>query len=209
MALKGADTRARILDAAHAMILERGYAGLSIDQLIGSLGLTKGAFFHHFRNKQALARALIRRHADDSDADDSVAMLETHIARAEKLSSDPLQRLLIFVGLYEELFENLPEPFPGCLFASYVYELDQFDASIMEIAIEEFVLSRRELSRLLADVEAAYPPSVPVDREALADAFQTIFEGAFILSKALKEPDLIVRQLRLYKNFLESIYSKR
>jgi len=204
MALKGADTRARILDAAHALILERGYAGLSIDQLIGSLGLTKGAFFHHFKNKQALARSLIRRHADDS-----IATLEKHLARAEKLSSDPLQRLLIFVGLYEELFENLPEPFPGCLFASYVYELEQFDEAIMEITIEEFVLSRREISRLLDDVEAAYPPSVPVDREALADAFQTIFEGAFILSKALKEPDLIARQLRLYKNFLESIYSKR
>ena len=204
MAPKGADTRARILDAAHALILERGYAGLSIDQLIGSLGLTKGAFFHHFKNKQALARALIRRHADDS-----VAMLEKNIARAEKLSSDPLQRLLIFVGLYEELFENLPEPFPGCLFASYVYELEQFDAATMEITIEEFVLSRRELSRLLAAAEAAYPPSVPVDREALADGFQTIFEGAFILSKAMKEPDLIARQLRLYKNFLESIYSKR
>ena len=204
MAPKGADTRARILDAAHALILERGYAGLSIDQLIGSLGLTKGAFFHHFKNKQALARALIRRHADDS-----VAMLEKHLARAEKLSSDPLQRLLIFVGLYEELFENLSAPFPGCLFASYVYELEQFDEAIMEITIEEFVLSRRELSRLLADAEAAYPPSVPVDREALADAFQTIFEGAFILSKALKEPNLIARQLRVYKTFLESIYSRR
>lgn len=204
MASKGADTRAQILDAAHALILERGYAGLSIDQLIGSLGLTKGAFFYHFRNKRDLAQSLIRRHADDS-----VALLRTHIARAEKLSSDPLQRLLIFVGLYEEMFEDLDEPYPGCLFASYVYELDQFDDAILEITTEEFVLSRHELSRLIADAEAAYPPSAPVDRQALADAFQTIFEGAFILSKALGEPALVAAQLRVYKQMLESIFAKQ
>jgi TetR/AcrR family transcriptional repressor of nem operon len=204
MATKGADTRARILDAAHAMILEKGYAGLSIDGLIGSVGLTKGAFFHHFKNKQALARSLIRRHADES-----VALLQTHIARASKLSSDPLQRLLIFVGLYEEMFEHLDEPFPGCLFASYIYELGQFDADTIRIATEEFVLSRDEISRMLTAVEATYPPAMPVDRQALADAFQAIFEGAFILSKALREPRLIATQLRMYKTCLEAIYSRR
>ena len=64
MARKGEDTRNRILDAAQAMVLDRGFAGVSVDQLIQGLGLTKGAFFHHFRNKNDLARSLIRRYAD-------------------------------------------------------------------------------------------------------------------------------------------------
>jgi TetR/AcrR family transcriptional repressor of nem operon len=204
MSNKGAETRDRILDAAHALILERGYAGLSIDRLIGSLGLTKGAFFHHFKNKQALASDLIRRHADES-----VAMFNAHLARAKKLSDDPLQQLLILIGLYEELFENLEEPYPGCLFASYIYELRQFDVDVRNVVTEEFRLSRAEISALLEAIEARYPPARPVDREALADAFQAIFEGAFILSKSLNEPELTARQLRLYKNLIEAVYAPR
>jgi len=51
---KGAATREKILDAAQGMVLERGYSGVSIDKLIESLGVTKGAFFHHFKNKKEL-----------------------------------------------------------------------------------------------------------------------------------------------------------
>ena len=99
MASKGEDTRNRILDAAQALVLGHGFAGVSVDQLIKSLGLTKGAFFHHFRSKNDLARALIRRYADDG-----LALFRDNLARARKLSDDPLQQLLILVGLYEELF---------------------------------------------------------------------------------------------------------
>jgi len=50
MGKKGEDTRTRILDTAQAMVLDMGYAGMSIEKLISSLGMTKGAFFHHFKN---------------------------------------------------------------------------------------------------------------------------------------------------------------
>ena len=84
MAGKGEDTRKRILDAAQAMILARGYAGMSLDALIGSLGLTKGAFFHHFDSKSDLAEHLVQRFADDG-----ITLFREFKARAEKFSDDP------------------------------------------------------------------------------------------------------------------------
>jgi TetR/AcrR family transcriptional regulator, transcriptional repressor for nem operon len=201
MARKGEDTRNRILDAAQAMILGHGFAGVSVDQLIQSLGLTKGAFFHHFRNKNDLARSLIRRYADEG-----LLLFRDNLTRARKLSDDPLQQLLILVGLYEELFENLTEPYPGCLLASYVYELQQFDEETRDIINEEFLLSRREVAKLLRAIIKKYPPRRPVDTVALADGFMSAFEGAFILSKSLDEADITVRQLRLYKTTLEALF---
>jgi TetR/AcrR family transcriptional repressor of nem operon len=202
MARKGDDTRARILDAAQAMILERGYAGVSVDQLIGSLGLTKGAFFHHFKSKPALARALIRRFADDG-----LALFRNNLARAVKLSDDPLQQFLILIGLYEELFENLAEPYPGCLLASYVYEMHQFDEQTRVIVSEEFILSRTELTGLIGRICERYPPRRAIDPVSLADGFMSTFEGAFILSKSLNEPDITVQQLRHYKTYIEVLFA--
>jgi TetR/AcrR family transcriptional repressor of nem operon len=201
MATKGEQTRERILDAAQTLILDRGYAGVSVDQLINSLGLTKGAFFHHFKSKRDLARILIRRYADEG-----ITLFEENMARARKLSDDPLQQLLILIGLYEELFEGLTEPYPGCLLAAYVYELQQFDTDIKPIINEEFLHSRKELTALIERIAEKYPPRNKVDGAALADTFMSTFEGAFILSKSLGEPEITAQQLRLYKTFIEVLF---
>ena len=201
MATKGEVTRERILDTAQTLILDRGYAGVSIDQLIKRLSLTKGAFFHHFKSKSDLARALIERYAADG-----VTLFETNLARAKRLSDDPLQQLLIFIGLYEELFEGLTEPYPGCLLASYVYELQQFDADLRPIINQEFLLSRRELGQLIDAIAHRYPPRVPINTIALADMFMSTFEGAFVLSKSLGEADITAEQLRLFKILVEALF---
>jgi TetR/AcrR family transcriptional repressor of nem operon len=202
MVKTGDNTRTRILDAAQALILARGYAGVSIEQLIGSLGLTKGAFFHHFRNKAALARALIRRFADEG-----LTLFKANLDRARKLSDDPLQQFLILIGLYEELFEGLTEPYPGCLLASYVYEMQQFDAETRAILSEEFLLSRAELTQLIGRIAEKYPPRRAIDPVALADGFMSVFEGAFVLSKSLNEPDITARQLRQYRTCIEALFA--
>src|SRR5688572_2132294 len=110
-------TRERILDAAQALILDHGFGATTVDAVVRRAGITKGAFFHHFAAKSELGQALVERYAAMDRAH-----LEENLTRAEKLASDPLQQMLVFIGLYEEEFEALEEPFPGCLFASYIYE---------------------------------------------------------------------------------------
>src|SRR5688500_20354331 len=56
-------TRERILDAAQALILDHGYGATTVDAVVTRAGITKGAFFHHFGSKAALARALVEREA--------------------------------------------------------------------------------------------------------------------------------------------------
>ncbi|UCG72370.1 MAG: TetR/AcrR family transcriptional regulator [Chromatiales bacterium] len=204
MSKKGDATRQRILDAAEAMILSRGYAGTSLDGLIKSLGLTKGAFFHHFDTKSDLARHLVQRFSDEG-----IQLWQETKARAEKLSDDPLQQLLIIVGLYSELFENLAEPYPGCLLAAYVYEMQLFDDEVKPIINAEFLLMREEMAALIRKTAQRYPAQSQVDPVALADMFLSTFEGAFIMSKAFDEPDIIVQQLRLFKTFVETLFGQR
>jgi TetR/AcrR family transcriptional regulator, transcriptional repressor for nem operon len=192
------ETRTRIMDSAESLVLDHGFAGTSVDAVIAGAGVTKGAFFHHFASKAELGYALVERYAG-RDAEH----LESTLARAERLSRDPLQQVLIFVGLLEEEMESLAEPFAGCLFASYCYQQRLFDEPTLQVVRAAMLRWRGRLAEKLAAAAATRSPAPGVDLESLADMLLTIFEGAFILSRTMAEPKLVARQLGHFRRYLE------
>jgi len=55
-------TVANILGAAQALFLNQNYADVTMDDIAEAAGVTKGALYHHFANKEALYLAMM--HAD-------------------------------------------------------------------------------------------------------------------------------------------------
>lgn len=195
-------TRTDIMDAAEALILDHGFAGTSIDRLIRKAGVTKGTFFYYFRSKADLGLALVQRFADMDRR-----QLEDNMDRAERLSRDPLQQVLIFIGLFREAADELAEPYPGCLFASYIHEAQLFDDQTLEVIRRAMTAWRERLGAKLREVRDVYPPRLPVDTDALADLITVLFEGAFVLSKTLREPKVVARQLDHYRTYIELLFA--
>ena len=195
-------TRTAIMDAAEALILDHGFAGTSIDRVIRKAGITKGTFFYYFGSKADLGLALVQRFADLDRR-----QLEDNMDRAERLSRDPLQQVLIFIGLFREAADELAEPYPGCLFASYIHEAQLFDDQTLEVIRRAMTAWRDRLGGKLREVMEHYPSRLAVDPDALADMITVLFEGAFILSKTLREPKVIARQLDHYRAYLELLFA--
>jgi len=198
MPRSGQATKEKILDAAEELVFAHGFSATSLDNVLERAALTKGAFFYHFKSKAELGCALIERFAARDRE-----FLETTMARAEKLSADPVQQLLVFVGLVVEPFEQLAEPAPGCLFASYIYQPLEFSDEVAGIARETILEWRTRLLEKLEAICARSKPRVAVDLEALADHLTVVVEGSYIVSKVLEDPGLLARQLEQYRHYLE------
>lgn len=201
---KPKSTRTKIMDAAETLILDHGFGGTTVDSIIDLAGVSKGAFFHHFSSKAELGKKLVQRYADE-DAEH----LEQTLRKAEGLSNDPLQQLLIFIKLFEQEIESLEEPFPGCLFASYLQQSELFDHNILEIIRESILLWRTRVLDKLKEIEQKYPPRQDVDLVSLADMLMVIFEGSFVLSQSLNENKIIAQQLSHYHNYLSLLFKKQ
>jgi len=196
-------TRERILDSAQALILDQGFAATSVDAVVTGAGITKGAFFHHFPSKSELALALVERYARlDREH------LEAQMARATAASPDPLEQMLALIRLYEEEFEAMPAPFPGCLFASFVYEAKLFDEATLEVLKESILFWRRSVRALLERILAVYPPKIPVHLDSLADLFYALPEGAFVMTKTLGDRTLLARQTRHLRNHMLLLFGE-
>ena len=55
------DTRERILKAAGSLYSNHGCEGTTLDDILTASGITKGAFYHYFKSKDALGEALVER----------------------------------------------------------------------------------------------------------------------------------------------------
>lgn len=203
MARSATQTRTRILDSAQALVMEQGFAATSVDAIVERAGMTKGAFFHHFESKSALARALVERYAETDER-----QLHDTMARAERLSRDPLDQLLLFGGFLEEFWREMEAPMNGCLFASYVYEAQLFDDHTHAVIRHAMLEWRHALARKLREAMEVHPPRVAIDPESVADLVTVIFEGAFVVARSTGESDMIADQLRHYRNYLELLFGK-
>jgi AcrR family transcriptional regulator len=198
---KGERTRGRILDIACDAIIHKGFAATSIEELVEAAGITKSGFFYHFRDKNDLARQLLERFLDEDNA-----LLDTLTLRARTLSEDPLQSLLIFLNLYAETMDDLPELHPGCLVAAITYQDQMFDREVRRMNADGIIGLRTRFLEWLEEISAKYPPRIAIDIGALADQLTTTVEGAIILSKALEDPALMGRQMRLFRDHVKLVF---
>src|SRR6202050_5527838 len=52
-------TRERLLRAGSGEIYKSGFQSASLEAILGSAGVTKGALYYHFKNKEALGYAVV------------------------------------------------------------------------------------------------------------------------------------------------------
>src|SRR5215475_261754 len=55
------DTREKILESARRLFNRKGYAGVSIEEIMNDAGLTHGGFYRHFSGKAELYAAAVRQ----------------------------------------------------------------------------------------------------------------------------------------------------
>ena len=51
--------REEIIDAAYSLLLEKGYEGMGIQDILDKINATKGCVYYHFKSKRDIAAAVI------------------------------------------------------------------------------------------------------------------------------------------------------
>ena len=103
---RGAETRETFVAVATDLIRRNGYTATTVDDICAGAGLTKGAFFHHFKTKDDLVSACL------TQWDAGAAALEAN--GPFQTLTDPRQRALGYMDLYIAIFDD-----PGGLRAEW------------------------------------------------------------------------------------------
>lgn len=191
------DARTRLLDAAIDLIRAQGYSATTVDDLCQAAGVTKGAFFHHFKTKDALGVAA---------ADHWSAMTGALFADAPYHEhADSLERVLAYIDFRRAILLGRVSEFT-CLVGTMVQETYDTAPAIRE-ACERSIIGHA--ATLETDIDAALRErSITTDwsAESLALHTQAVIQGAFILAKATGRADIAADSIEHLHRYIKLLF---
>lgn len=189
------------MQVAEAAVLDKGFGGTSIEELIAAVGITKGGFFYHFHDKSELAKALLQRYVESENR-----IFDELFGRADELHEDPLHGFLVGLKMLSELLGDLPSGHPGCMVAAVCYQEQLFKREVVDLNAEAVLAWRARFRRRFERIAEIYPPKIAVDFDDLADMLSGLADGGIILSKVLKDKQALPRQILLYRDFVRAVF---
>jgi TetR/AcrR family transcriptional repressor of nem operon len=185
------NARAKLLDAALDVIRAQGYSATSVDDLCAAAGVTKGAFFHHFASKEALAVAAADHWSARTAALFAAAPYH-HLAQ-------PLDRVLGYIDFRAAFFTGPVEGFT-CLVGTMVQEAFVTSPAIREACDACISAHARKLEADIAAAMAQYRVK-GFTAASLALHTQAVLQGAFILAKARGGPAVALESVAHLKRY--------
>ena len=187
MVTKGT-SRGKLIDAARAEMLAKGYGATSVDEVCARAGVSKGNFYHFFSSKENLGLAVL-----DAYHGENLEIIRQPPARGR----EPRRQAL---SLVDHLIDSAGKLWGGgCLLGSFALELAETNPAIGNAVSERF----RAVAATLAD---GFAPLVKAGSRGqaadLAEQFIVTVEGALVLARAHHDWSYVDRALARFRKSL-------
>jgi TetR/AcrR family transcriptional regulator, transcriptional repressor for nem operon len=191
--------RRKIIAAAQQLMLSKGYAATSLEEICQTAGLTKGSFFHYFNDKQELGRTVL-----DGFYRQMVAAAGSGPFLKEP---DPLKRVY---GYVDSVIAASRHPaFPdACLIGTFTQELSDTHPDFRDQCASYFREWASTFKNLLDAATPRRSPKSRLDTKGLAEHFIAVVEGSLILAKAQQDKTVVGKHLKHFKSYVKGQFEK-
>lgn len=191
-------TREKLVTAAVGLILENGYHATGIDAICAKAGVTKGAFFHHFKDKEALGLAVIEWWS-------AMGMREYSKAWADS-TADPLDQLHAMLDIMDG-FASRPDEPCVCAIGMMAQELAATHPEIRRSCAAELGVWTDHVARLLQRARTRHRAARDFVPEQVAWFLNSLWQGSMLVAKTRENPAILRQNLKIARCYLDSLFS--
>jgi TetR/AcrR family transcriptional regulator, transcriptional repressor for nem operon len=194
---RNTNAKSRLLNAALGVIRAKGYAATTVEDLCVAAGVTKGAFFHHFKSKEDLGVSAAEHWSKVTGELFATAPYQKH--------ADPLQRVLGYLDFRKQLLTGKVADFT-CLVGTMVQENFESSPSIRAACDASISGHAARVESDIADAIRQRGLRVPWTAESLAFHTQAVLQGAFILAKAKDGAAIAASSVDHLRRYIELLF---
>jgi TetR/AcrR family transcriptional repressor of nem operon len=193
---KAAATRLNILQKAFELIYVNGYQTTSIDHIIATTQVTKGAFFYHFKNKEEMGLAIINEILKPA--------LATSFLEPLQKEQDPI--VVIYNLMYDLLLKNefLKVEY-GCPVANFTQEMTPWNIDFSKALAE---LTQEWTKAMIAAIEKGQQNGIirkDVDAKQVTLFVVSGYWGIRNFGKLENSKTVYLPYLKELKNYLNTL----
>lgn len=172
MARKKNDTKERILDTTTNLFSTHGFAGTAIDDILTAVGITKGAFYHYFKSKEALCEETVE-----------IAVSHYH-QLAESIQTNPAGSTALHDWLEALMEKQASGQWLYCrLLTRLSIESAQLSAAVQNTLRTFWLWCQNLYETMIRKAVKQYPPARQIDPAATARLFIAAHFGALWLDR--------------------------
>ncbi|MEZ0130379.1 TetR family transcriptional regulator [Flavobacterium sp. LBUM151] len=193
---KAANTRLTILNKAFELIYSKGYQTTSIDDIIATTQVTKGAFYYHFKTKDEMGVAIIEEILKPT-------MLESFIPPIEN-SENPLEDLYNMISylLLEDPFLQVKY---GCPVGNLTQEMTPWNNQFSKALTELVDQWKNTIEKAIANAKKLGMVRENVNGEQVAFFIMSGYWGIRNFGKLQDNNSCYIVYLKEFRNYLNSL----
>ena len=177
MLSKSERTKQFIIEQTAPVFNRKGYAGTSMSDLTEATGLTKGAIYGNFDNKDEVALAAF---------DYNAAKVINGIRELQAKAVTQEEKLMSYVVFYRATLKNKILP-SGCPIANTLTEADDTHEALNKKATDVVRRWKKNLTDILETGIANGEFKKTINVQSIAITIITMIEGGVILSKSTRD----------------------
>jgi len=188
----------KFLGTAQRLMLSKGYTATTIDEICLEAGLTKGSFFHYFKSKEDLGKAVLDRFVANTFRAEQEAGLF--------VEPDPLKKIYGYLDYIISVNKG-PGHQTGCLIGNFAQVLSESHPEIRALCDRHFSWWAGLMESVMNEAAAVYAPQKKIDAQGLAEHVIAVIEGSLILARAKGDPGPIMeRNINNLKGYLRTVF---
>ena len=187
-------TRERLLQAAFEEIYTSGFRGASLDTILRTAQVTKGALYHHFASKEALGHAVI----DEVIAVEGRGKWQTRLQEID----DPITALIQAIQATSLSPEHVSG---GCSLNNLAQEMSPVDETFRKHIAELFRGWESAIAKALRRGQTRRLVRSDVDVNEVATFIVATYEGYISLAKNFQDVSVLKSGIRNLVSYVESL----
>lgn len=195
-----AETRGKLVGATVQLILKQGFAATSVDQICTEAGVTKGSFFHHFENKEAIGKAAVEWWGDFGT--------NLYAEAWKDAGLDPLGQLYRMLDIMSGFTEG--SNVCTCVVGMLSQELAQSHPAMRAECERQLDVWTDNVAKMLREAKATHKPKLDFDPVEAAWFLQSIWQGSMLIGKTRGAPGpaMIRRNIQFARAWLDGLFGR-
>lgn len=192
---KSEKTKLFIIEQVAPIFNKKGYEGTSLSDITEATGLTKGAIYGNYKNKEEIATEAFKH---------NLSVITNIFSRELSNLKTPLDKLDRLPIIFEKIYPQILS-IGGCPLLNTLVDSDNNNSSLHKMAVKSLKRLKQTIENMISDGIKENSIATNTDPDKISALILTLLEGGILISKSMNNKEYFKTMINQVESVITNI----